>query len=170
MPYDHSFRLQQFALPTTLGVLVQLQQSEPNHNHCGGSIAPSHETSDIEQRKSALAQTYRRKPLRDLFQIDALITREPVAGVKYSSSGTSDEDGDCINCERKHELRNTGNDTLRIQVPVGIKRAEAARVLRKVANWIESRPEVLDPGVWQGLSGTLSIILDRGTERMGLSA
>jgi hypothetical protein len=78
-----------------------------------------------------------------MFQFDALITRRPEAGVECGSSGTTDDDGDCVNCERKYELRSTGDNTVRIQVPVGITPAEAVRVLRKAADWIEARPQLL---------------------------
>jgi len=111
--------------------------------------------------RAALVESYKSKPLRDLFQIDALITGEPVAGIKHSSFGTSDEDGDCINCTRKLELRSSGMQMVRIQVPVGITRAEAARVLRKTADWIESCPEVLDPKVHNVLRNDIGFILDR---------
>jgi len=73
----------------------------------------------LEQIKVGLAQEYNKKPLRDLFQLDALITRDPVAGVEHNSSGVTDEDGDCINCGREYERRNSGPETVRIQVPVG---------------------------------------------------
>lgn len=97
----------------------------------------------VEQIKVELAQRYGEKPLRDFFRFDALITGEPEAEVDYNSSGITDEDGDCINREREYERRNTGPETVRIQVPVGITADEAVRVLRKTADWIESRPDLL---------------------------
>jgi hypothetical protein len=114
-----------------------------------------------EQIRRELLKQCERKPLRDVLQFDAFITREAVAGVNHGSCGTTDTDGDCLNCERKLELRNTGADTVRIQVPVGITRAEASRVLRKAAEWIESRHDVLDPEVWEGLGPNGKMILDR---------
>lgn len=96
-----------------------------------------------EKLRAELARQYHKKPLRDMFQFDALITRRPEAGVECGSSGTTDDDGDCVNCERKYELRSTGDNTVRIQVPVGITPAEAVRVLRKAADWIEARPQLL---------------------------
>ena len=86
-----------------------------------------------------------RKPLRHLFQIDALITRERGAGRDYQSSGFTDRDGDCLNCQETFELRSTGDTTVRIQVPAGILGAEAARVLRKAADWVESSPSIFKP-------------------------
>jgi len=100
--------------------------------------------SELDTVRAELADQYKSKPVRVLFQFDALITGEPRPGIYYNSSGTTDEDGDCINCELKCELRNTGNDTVRIQVPVGIAPCEAVRVLRKTAEWIESRPDLLE--------------------------
>ena len=95
--------------------------------------------SRISIEKKAEAETECRGKARD----SRIITRTRAAGIRHSSSGTTDEDGDCINCEEKLELRNTGDDTVRIQVPVGIKPCEAVRVLRKVADWIESKPSLL---------------------------
>lgn len=97
----------------------------------------------LEKIKVELTQQHDAKPLRDFFRFDALITREPEAGVDYNSSGITDEDGDCINCEREYERRNTGSETVRMQVPVGIAAVEVVRVLRKTADWIESRPDLL---------------------------
>lgn len=139
-------RFEEFFAPTPRGVGI-----------------PEHLVSEsplLKKTRRKLLKEYGRKPFRELFQLDALITRQPEAGVNHGSSGTTDRDGDCINCEKKRELRNTGPDTVRIQVPVGITRLEAARVLRKTAKWIESRHDVLNPSKW-GWSGNVRVILDR---------
>jgi hypothetical protein len=135
--------------------------TETDNAPADASARQASEAPPNEQIRLELLQNYNRKPLRDLFQLDALITRNPEAGVNYGSSGTTDEDGDCINCERKLELRSTGADTVRLQVPVGVTRAEAARVLRKAAEWIEFRHDVLNPDVMEGLGRNGTIILDR---------
>jgi hypothetical protein len=116
------------------------------------------ETPLMKKIRRKLLREYDRKPFREVFQLDGLITRDGKAGDNYGSSGTPDEDGDCINCEKKLELRNT--DTVRVSVPLGVTRSEAARLLRKMAQWIESRREVLDPEVWEGLGCNRTVILD----------
>jgi hypothetical protein len=93
--------------------------------------------------RNELIDAYPKKSLRELFQFDALITRIARAGVDCNSSGTTDADGDCINCEKKFEMRNSGNDIVRIQIPVGVTPNEAARVLLKTAGMIEAHPDLL---------------------------
>jgi hypothetical protein len=119
----------------------------------GDEVEPSPHASqsDLEAVRARLVDEAQRKPLLALFQFDALITGEPEAGHYCGSFGTTDEDGDCVNCELKHELRNTANDVVRIQIPLGVTPSEAVRVLRKTAGWIQSRPDVLDPEDWDGL-------------------
>lgn len=45
-----------------------------------------------EQIRRELLKQCERKPLRDVLQLDAFITREPVAGVNHGSCGTTDAD------------------------------------------------------------------------------
>lgn len=99
--------------------------------------------SELDLIRVELIKNYARKPLRQFFQFDALLTRESVPGIEHNSSGTTDDDGDCINCQKNYDLRSTGDNTVRIQVPVGITPTETVRVLRKTADWIKSRPDLL---------------------------
>lgn len=122
------------------------RRGQPSENTITKFRGMFNKTPDLDSTRAGLANGDQKKPLRDLVQFDALITRNPEAGVDYNSSGITDEDGDCINCERKLEPRATGDDTVRIQVPVRVTPAEAVRVLRKTADWIESRPDVLKIG------------------------
>lgn len=142
-------------------MLDRLGLTETENESAATSAGRACGLSQTEQIRLELLRQYNQKPIRDLFQLDALITRQTEAGITHGSSGTTDEDGDCINCERKLELRNTGADTVRIQVPVGVQRLEAARVLRKAAEWIESRDEVLSPQLWEGLGRDRKTILNR---------
>jgi hypothetical protein len=131
----------------------RVRRSGPSNEH----LAPVHISveecrSELDAIRAELVDSYRCKPMRVLFQFDALITRNPKAGVCHNTSGTTDKDGDCLNCEKKYELRNTGDQTVRIQVPVGITGLEAIRVLRKTADWLESRPKLLNSQTNQGLA------------------
>ena len=66
----------------------------------GTSECQASDSPPREKIRHELLQQGSRKPLRDLFQLDALITRHPEAGVSHVSVGTTDEVGDCLNCER----------------------------------------------------------------------
>lgn len=142
-------------------MLNRLGLTEIDNAPAGTSVDQAPATPPRERIRLELLRQCGRKPLRDLFVLDALITREPEAGITHSSFGTTDEDGDCLNCERKYELRSTDTSVVRIQVPVGVTREEASRVLRKAAEWIEDRHDVLDPEVWEGLGPNGTMILHR---------
>lgn len=76
-------------------------------------------------------------------QLIAEARLKPIIAVCQIDVGTTEDDGDCVNCERKLELGTIGKETVRIQFPIGVNPSEAVRVLRKTADWIEYRPNLV---------------------------
>jgi len=87
------------------------------------------------QRVQLLAEAAS-KPLRYLHQFDCFLHSKPDCVMR------PDEDGDSLIYGPRKELRNTGYDVIRVQIPDGVRSADAARALKKIVGWIEEAPEM----------------------------
>ncbi len=89
------------------------------------------ELDEDEVRRELLADA-KTRPVRHLLQIDAYQHVTP----SDDPTLVADEDGDCLQVIERLELRRF--DGVRVQVPIGHDRSDAARVLRKIAAWLET--------------------------------
>lgn len=91
----------------------------------------------LEQAKVRLLRRYARKEPTHFLQVDGFNPSTDLL------TDLRDPDGDEIMALRKHELM-TGADPVRVLALPGSDPQVVSRILRKIADWIESKPEALD--------------------------
>src|SRR5215204_395151 len=88
-----------------------------------------------EKTKAELLKEYERKPVTSYVQLDAFVGQE-YHGPDDDSMDAPDADGDDLWCSKTEELMRF-DDGVRVLVAERATAEDAARTLRKMADWVE---------------------------------
>jgi hypothetical protein len=99
-------------------------------------LAPFHtplRPCDNIQLRARLVALAADKPICQMEQYDVFVGIEPGDPIVVP-----DEDGDCLFSTQSWELRNSGPEVLRVQIPSGFRRQAAIRALEKILEFVRA--------------------------------